>query len=73
MLGTRTVDATELGDRFLELLDLVARTGEILVVMERGKPIARLVPVEPSMSLRGSVLWEKDLVSPIHDHWDREG
>jgi len=61
----RIVPAGEFKARCPALLDRVAETGEDLVVTKRGKPVARLIPVEPTPSLRGSVVWEGDLVSPI--------
>ena len=39
----------------LALLDEVAETKETLVVTKRGKPVARVVPVEEPRSLIGSV------------------
>jgi len=67
-----TVPAGEFKARCLALLDRVAETGEELVVTKRGKPVARLVPVEPPRPLRGSVLWEGDLVSPVGAEWAAE-
>jgi prevent-host-death family protein len=64
------VAACEFKARCRELLDLVAETGEELVVTKRRKAVARLVPVEAP--LRNSVVWEKDLVSPVSDQWDVE-
>lgn len=67
-----TVPAGEFKARCLALLDLVAETGEELVVTKRGKPVARLLPAEVPPGLRGSVVWEGDLVSPVGDQWDVE-
>lgn len=67
-----TVPAGEFKARCLALLDRVAETGEELVVTKRGKPVARLVPVEPPKPLRGSVVWEGDLISPIGEDWAAE-
>ena len=64
-----TVPAGEFKARCLALLDRVAETGEELVVTKRGRPVARLVPVEPPPGLRGSVVWEGDLISPIDADW----
>ncbi len=67
-----TVPAGEFKARCLALLDRVAETGEELVVTKRGKPVARLLPVEAAPSLKGSVVWEGDLISPVEDPWDAE-
>ncbi len=66
----KTVPAGEFKARCLALLDEVAETGKPLLVTKRGRPVARLVPVEAPPSLLGSVRKEKDLISPIGDDWD---
>jgi len=43
----RTVPATEFKARCLELMDRVAERRESFLITKRGKPVARLVPVEP--------------------------
>ena len=69
---TLTVPAGQFKARCLALLDQVAETGEPVVVTKRGKPVARLLPVEDAdlHPLRGSVLRETDLVSPIEVEWN---
>lgn len=69
VIKTTTVPAGQFKARCLALLDRVAQTGEELVVTKRGKPVARVVPVEPPPGLRGSVVWEGDLLSPIGQEW----
>jgi prevent-host-death family protein len=67
-----TVAAGEFKARCLAILDDVQRTRQSVVVTKRGKPVARLVPVEEAddiPSLRGSVLYEGDLLSPMLDAW----
>ena len=67
-----TVPAGEFKARCLALLDRVAETGEELIVTKRGKPVARLLPAEMPQGLKGSVVWEGDLISPVGDRWDVE-
>lgn len=67
-----TIPAGEFKARCLALLDRVAETGEELIVTKRGKPVARLLPAEMPQGLKGSVVWEGDLTSPIGDRWDVE-
>ncbi len=69
---TRSVAAGEFKAKCLALLDEVARTGVSMVVTKRGKPVARLVPMKEQKpkSLKGSVLYQGDLVSPIDVEWD---
>ena len=50
------VPAGEFKQRCLALLDRVAETGVPIVVTKRGRPVARVVPVDaPNHSLRGSL------------------
>ena len=42
----RTVKAAEFKQTCLALMDEVARTGGTIVITKRGKPVARLAPVE---------------------------
>ncbi|MGH2903829.1 MAG: type II toxin-antitoxin system Phd/YefM family antitoxin [Solirubrobacteraceae bacterium] len=59
----------------LALLDQVAITGEDLVVTKRGRPVARIVPVEAPASLRGSVTFmvsDEDLIVPLPEQWDAD-
>jgi prevent-host-death family protein len=67
-----TIPAGEFKARCLGLLDQVARSGEILVITKRGKPVARLVPIEQTMptSLRGSVQYHGDIVAPTGETWE---
>ena len=56
----------------LKLLDEVARKRTTLLITKRGRPVARVVPIEPEekeKSLLGSVVRAKDLVSPIEVRW----
>ena len=70
-----TIAAAKFKAQCLGLLDQVARSGEILVITKRGKPVARLVPIaqKAPQSLRGSVEVLGDLVGPAGDPWEAEG
>ena len=71
---TRFVPAGEFKADCLALLYQVALTGRELIVTKRGKPFVKVAPVndeEPS-GLRGSVLYENDINSPIEEAWDTE-
>jgi prevent-host-death family protein len=50
------ISASDFKARCLRLLDQVSRTGEELVILKRGRPVARLVPAredKPWLALRG--------------------
>jgi prevent-host-death family protein len=70
-----TVNATEFKARCLELMDQVAATGNPLLITKRGRPVARLVPVEVRPrsivgALRGTVRIQGDIVSPLDVRWE---
>lgn len=70
-----TVPAGEFKAKCLKLLDEVAETGETIVVTKRGKPVARLGPMEPPPSLKGSVTYlvsDEELIKPVLGDWDAE-
>jgi prevent-host-death family protein len=69
-ISQKTVGAGEFKAKCLALLDEVAETGRPLLVTKRGKPVARLVPVEAPRGLLHSVKKEKDIISPIDEKWD---
>ena len=70
-----TVPVGEFKAKCLNLIAEVAVTRRPLVLTKRGKPVARLVP-EPRGkqklfgSMKGSVLWEGDIISPIDVEWE---
>ncbi len=61
-------------DTCLQLLDRVRDEHVEILVTKRGEPVARLVgpgrrvPSSRGM-LRGTVLWQGDIVSPDHEEW----
>ncbi len=67
----RYLPAGQFKAKCLAILDQVALTGEEIVVTKRGKPVAKVVPIEPAKptSLIGSVLREEDIVTPIGEEW----
>jgi prevent-host-death family protein len=75
-MGTRLVSRIPAGQfkaRCLAILDDVQRQRRGVLITKRGKPVARVVPVEDADggdSLRGSVLYEGDLLSPLGERWD---
>jgi prevent-host-death family protein len=71
----RTIPAGQFKARCLKLLDEVAETGETIVVTKRGKPVARVEPVEEPPSLKGSVTFlvsDEELIAPIDEVWNAE-
>ena len=69
-----TIAAGEFKAKCLKLLDEVAEKRGTLVITKHGKPVAQLTPIpaqeELFGSMRGSVLWEGDIISPIDVEWE---
>jgi prevent-host-death family protein len=71
----RTIPAGRFKAQCLKLLDEVAATGETIVVTKRGKPVAKVEPVEEPPSLRGSVVYlvdDDELLFSTGEVWDVE-
>ena len=71
-MDERSIPASEFKARCLALLDDVATNGHQLVITKRGKPVARVVPLEPPRSLVGSVEFlvpDDELVAPLYEDW----
>lgn len=58
----------------LAILDRVARERESIVVTQRGRPVARLVPhtEREAPSLRGSARFMGDVFTPTGERWDAD-
>ena len=59
--------AGEFEARCLAVLDEVAVSGREVVITKRGRPVARIVPVESASKgpLAGLIVYQGDIVSPI--------
>jgi prevent-host-death family protein len=69
----RSVSVSEFKAKSLALFEEVAQRGEPITITKRGKPIARVVPLEPSPSLRGSarqLVSDDQFIAPIDVPWD---
>ena len=69
--GFVEIPAGEFKAKCLALLDEVALTGRSVVITKRGKPVAKVSPLEETgpPSLLGSVVSEDDIVSPTGEPW----
>ena len=73
-----TVNASDFKARCLAILDRVAQTGERVVILKRGQPVAELWPPSrtdaayPQLTLNGSVTVIGDIVGPAvpEAHWE---
>lgn len=74
----KEIPAGQFKARCLSLLDEVSRTHQVITITKRGKPVARLVPLEEEKPRRlygffaGHVVEEGDIVSPTGEEWGAE-
>ena len=66
-----TIDASDFRARCLAILDRVQATGEPVVILKRGRPVAELFPASgspskyPQLELAGTVSEVGDVVGPV--------
>lgn len=71
MDNKKEVAAGEFKTHCLALLDEVAATGREIIVTKRGKPVAKVTPIEAPKSLKGSVRVIGDIINIIDpDEWE---
>ena len=75
--GEWTMSATEFRARCYRLMDEVAETGREIVIMKRGRRVARLVPFRqkqgaPFGMCRDEIRIRGDIGAPIDVAWDAE-
>ncbi len=76
----RSMNASDFKARCLALLEEVQRTGEVITILKRGKPMACLTPVRevtsgfPQDALKGTVKILGYVVEPVlsSSDWDLE-
>ena len=72
------ISAAEFKAKCLKLMDEIARTRKSIVITKRGKPVAKLVPVEPAPRkplfgcMAGTVTFEGDILAPLDVKWEAE-
>jgi len=73
----KTMPASEFKTHCLSLLDEVLESGEEILILKRGKPIARVLPylrpeLSPQATLLGTMRAMDDLIEPplAADVWD---
>ncbi len=70
------IPAGEFKAKCLKLMDQVRESGREIVITKRGKPVAKLVPLEPKERpplfgcMKGSIEILGDIISPIDVEWD---
>lgn len=73
-----SINAAQFKAKCLKLIDEVAATREPLIITKRGKPLAKLVPIEDESLpplfgyMKGTVEILGDIVNVPHDAWAAE-
>ena len=76
-----TIDTSDFKARCLAILDRVKATGEAVVILKRGRPVAELVPAGrgrvqyPQLELAGTVTVVGDVTEPAvpAEDWESLG
>jgi prevent-host-death family protein len=73
-MDDKYVAATEFKANCLRLMNEVAQQRRPIIITKRGKPVAKLVPVEKEPidlfgRMAGSIKICGDIISPIDDEW----
>ena len=71
----KTIPATHFKEHCLALLEQVRQTRQSLVVTRHGKPVAEISPYAPrppgaANPLKGTILYQGDLIAPLAERWD---
>ncbi len=75
VMSEKVIAASRFKALCLALIDDVAASGDPIVVTKRGRPVVRVVPVDPVEPLAGSVTFMVDdagLIAPIDEAWDAD-
>lgn len=73
-----TINISDFKAQCLAILDRVQSTGEPVLILRRGLPVAELLPARrsqaeyPQMELEGTVTIIGDIIEPVipEEHWD---
>ena len=73
-----TINASEFNARCLAILDHVRTTGERVLILKRGRPVAELLPTSgdqneyPQLELAGTLTIVDDIIGPAVPEQDWE-
>ena len=71
MLTMKTMAAGEFKAKCLQIMDEVDETGEPVLITKRGRPVARLVPIDSARSILGCMAGRMEIVGDITESpWD---
>jgi prevent-host-death family protein len=75
MKAGKTVPATQFKAHCLAMIEEVRETRQPLLVTRHGRPVVEISPYVPKNTarlnpLKGSILFQDDLISPMDEQWD---
>lgn len=73
----QTIKASEFKAKCLQLMDLVNKNNEEIIITKNGKPVSKLVPYHHQLSTlfglhKGNVKSNDDLIESTGEKWDAE-
>lgn len=70
-MKTVPIEALHLSE---DLLKTLRNKQETLLITDQGEPLAQVMPykVPKKNSLKDSIVFEKDIVSPLNEPWEAE-
>jgi len=70
----KTIPAGQFKAKCLGVLDQVYKNKEVFVITKRGRPVAKVIPMEENepAPLEGSVQYHEDIVAPTGEVWDAD-
>jgi len=72
------ISAADFKARCLKLMDRVDQSHEEIIVTKRGRPVVKLVPVNPQPEkplfgyMRGSAIIHGDITAPLDEKWNAD-
>jgi len=75
MIGKDEMKASEFKAKCLAVLDEVRESGREVTITKRGKPVAKLVPVDKTDSLLGSakiLVSDEEFIAPLDEVWNAD-
>ncbi|MBX9570304.1 MAG: type II toxin-antitoxin system prevent-host-death family antitoxin [Candidatus Obscuribacterales bacterium] len=78
MAKAREIPAGEFKSKCLQLMEQVSKSKTPIIITKRGKPIAKLVPLDEEAidgfgCMKGSVRILGDIVEPLDVQWEANG
>ena len=64
-----TITYSDFTEKFTLFIEEIVKNNESALILKNGKPFFKILPVEEN-KLKGSIIFESDIISPIDEKWD---